>query len=105
MGTEKKPANRPRPDDCQGGGDCRFFARIAAGTSAIVLASGGTYEVSFQVSGAATQQNSGHAIVIFAAGDVLTLRNHTSATAVTLQTLAGGTQTNVNASVLLRKLS
>jgi hypothetical protein len=37
-------------------------------------------------------------------GDVFTLRNHTSAAAVTIQTLAGGTQTNSNASILIRKL-
>jgi hypothetical protein len=36
---------------------------------------------------------------------VLTVRNHSSSAAVTLQTLAGGTQTNVNASILIEKLS
>jgi hypothetical protein len=44
-------------------------------------------------------------IVRAAAGDVLTLRNHSSAAAVTLQTLAGGTQFNANASILIEKLS
>ena len=33
-----------------------------------------------------------------------TVRNHTSAGAVTLQTLAGGTQTNVNASLMIERL-
>jgi hypothetical protein len=57
-------------------------------------------------SGAGTQQNYGQAIIAVAAGDILTLRNHTSAAAVTLQTLAGGTQTNnVNASILIKKLN
>ncbi|HEY4384350.1 MAG TPA: hypothetical protein VGN34_07755, partial [Ktedonobacteraceae bacterium] len=55
-------------------------------------------------SGSGTQQNSGQAIIALSAGDVLTLRNHTSAAAVTLQTGAGGTQTNVNASILIEKL-
>ena len=55
-------------------------------------------------SGAGTQQNNGQVILSIAANDVLTLRNHTSAAAVTLQTLAGGTQTNANASILLKKL-
>src|SRR6202040_2231686 len=41
-------------------------------------------------SGAGTQQNNGQAIITIAAGDVLTLRNHSSAAAVGLQTLAGG---------------
>jgi hypothetical protein len=55
-------------------------------------------------SGAGTQQSYGQAIITLAADDVLTLRNHTSSAAVTLQTLAGGTQTNVNASILIEKL-
>jgi hypothetical protein len=56
-------------------------------------------------SGAGTQQNAGQAIITIAASDVLTLRNHSSAAAVGLQTLAGGTQGNVNASILLQKLN
>jgi len=98
------------------------------GTSVIVITTSGTYEIEFDVSGvepnqfslfvngspvsgatfgsgAGTQQNTGDVIVNLSAGDVITLRNHSSAAAVTLQTLAGGTQTNVNASILLRKLN
>ncbi len=56
-------------------------------------------------SGAGTQQDTGQAIITIAAGDVLTLRNHSSAAAVGLQTLAGGTQGNVNASILVQKLN
>ncbi|KGE18050.1 triple helix repeat-containing collagen [Paenibacillus wynnii] len=56
-------------------------------------------------SGAGTQQNSGQAIIAAAAGDVLTLRNHSSSSVITLQILAGGTQTSVNASLLIKKLS
>ena len=56
-------------------------------------------------SGAGTQQNNGQIILTLGAGDVLTLRNHSSAAAVTLQTLAGGTQTNVNASLIIEKLA
>lgn len=97
------------------------------GTSLIFISNGGDYEIAFSVSGvepnqfalfvngapfsgatyasgSGTQQNNGVAIVSLAAGDVVTVRNHTSAAAVTLQTLAGGTQTNVNASILIRKL-
>lgn len=40
-----------------------------------------------------------------ATGDVLTVRNHSSSSAVTLQTLAGGTQINSNASILIQKVS
>lgn len=56
-------------------------------------------------SGAGTQQDNGQAIITLAANDVLTLVNHSSAAAVTLQTLAGGTQGNVNASILVQKLN
>jgi hypothetical protein len=55
-------------------------------------------------SGAGTQQNTGQVIVSLSSGDVLTVRNHTSSSAVTLQTLAGGTQTSSNASVAIEKL-
>lgn len=44
-------------------------------------------------------------IIAAAAGDILTIRNHSGASAVTLQTLAEGTQINSNASILIQKLS
>ncbi len=56
-------------------------------------------------SGAGTQQNSGQTMLALSSGDVLTLRNHTSASAVTLQTDTGGTQANVNASLAVIKLN
>ena len=56
-------------------------------------------------SGAGTQQDTGLAILTLAANDVLTLVNFTSAAAVGLQTLAGGTQNNVNASMLILRLA
>lgn len=56
-------------------------------------------------SGAGTQQTTGQAILTLAAGDVITVRNHTSAAAVTLQTLAGGTQINANASLTITRLN
>src|SRR5665213_1069606 len=51
-------------------------------------------------SGAGTQQNNGQAILAINANDVLTLRNHTSAAAVTLAATPpiGGTAAAVNAS-------
>lgn len=99
-----------------------------AGTAAIVLGTPGYYAIWFNVagveanqftlyqnglpvagatygSGAVTQPNPGMVIITAASSDVLTLRNHTSATAVTLQTLAGGTQLNANASILIQKLN
>ncbi|OIJ17663.1 hypothetical protein BKP37_02195 [Anaerobacillus alkalilacustris] len=98
------------------------------GIAEISIAEAGHYNISFSVSGvetnqfalflngvevsgtvygsgAGTQQNNGQAIIAIAAGDILTLRNHSSAAAVTLQTLAGGTQTNVNTSILIEKLT
>ena len=100
----------------------------APGASAITVTNAGTYSILFSVSGvepsqftifingvantstvygsgAGTQQNTGHTIVTLAANDVITLVNHSSAAAVTLQTLAGGTQTNVNASIQIIRLA
>jgi hypothetical protein len=99
-----------------------------AGSADITLIGSGTYKISFSISavepsqytaflngvaitgttygsGAGTQQNNGQAIIAAAAGDVLTIRNHTSAAVSTLQTLAGGTEANVNASVIIEKLN
>ncbi|OGO88784.1 MAG: hypothetical protein A2Y15_02570, partial [Clostridiales bacterium GWF2_36_10] len=56
-------------------------------------------------SGAGTQPNPGMVIVRASANDVLTVRNHTSTAGITLQTLAGGTRINSNASILIQKLS
>ena len=55
-------------------------------------------------SGAGTQPLIGQVIIQVGAGGVLTLRNHSSAAAVTLQTLAGGTQVNANASIAIERL-
>ena len=57
-------------------------------------------------SGAGTQQNNGQVIVAIGANDVLTLVNHTSASAVTLAaaTPIGGTAPTVNASILIQQL-
>jgi hypothetical protein len=58
-------------------------------------------------SGAGTQQNNGQAILAIGANDILTLRNHTSAAAVTLAAAPpiGGTVQAVNASILLQRLN
>ncbi len=58
-------------------------------------------------SGAGTQQNNGQVIVAAAAGDVFTIRNHTSAAAVTLAAAPpiGGTASAVNASVLIERIA
>ena len=100
----------------------------APGTSTIQIGSAGDYSIWFYATGvepnqfalfqngapvagsiygtgAGTQGNNGMVIITAAAGDVLTVRNHSSSAAVTLQTLAGGTQINSNASILIQKLS
>jgi BclA C-terminal domain len=98
------------------------------GIAGITLVNSGIYQVTFSVSatepnqmalfvngvmvpgtvygsGAGTQQNTGLAITNITAGEVLTLRNHSSAAAVGLASVIGGTQANTNASVLIEKLN
>lgn len=98
------------------------------GTDVIGLVDAGDYEVTFSASGvepsqftlflngvaipgttygsgAGTQQNVGQVIFTAPAGATLELRNFSSAAAVTLQTNAGGTETNVNASLVIEKLN
>jgi hypothetical protein len=100
----------------------------APGTSAVTVTESGLYEIDFSVSGAepnqfalfingaplsgsifgsgaGTQQTTGGVIVTLAAADVITLRNHSSAAAVTLQILAGGTQFNSNAAIRIKRLN
>src|ERR1041384_2884748 len=102
----------------------------APGSADIIISTAGIYKVTFSVSGtepnqfalfingavvaesvygsgAGTQQNSGQAIIAIGANDVLTLRNHTSAAAVTLAAAPpiGGTVPAVNASILIQKLN
>ena len=97
------------------------------GTTTINIINTGIYKVSFSVSsaepnqfalflngsvlsgsifgsGAGTQQNNGELIFSATAGDVVSLRNHSSAAAVTLASNVGGTQANVNASLIFQKL-
>jgi len=94
----------------------------------IIALSAGTYLVNFSVTGvepnqfslfdngapvagstygsaAGIQQNTGQVIVRLAVGDQLRLENSGSPSAVTLQTLARGTQANVNASIVITRLS
>jgi BclA-like protein len=97
------------------------------GTTQLVVPENGVYRAEFSVSGiepgqftltvngiavtgttygsgAGTQQNGGSAILELDAGSVVTLRNHSSASAVTLQSPAGGTQANVDASMVLQEI-
>jgi hypothetical protein len=100
----------------------------APGSSAVVFGVSGIFKVVFSVSGtepnqmalfingnpvagstyasgAGTQENEGQVIVSVGAGDVLTLRNHTSAAAIGLATPIGGTEASVNASLLIERLN
>lgn len=102
------------------------FTHIPGGT-AIGVTTAGVYRVNFSVSavepgqfalavngvpapqaiygsGAGTQQDDGQVILSLGAGDIVTLLNHSSAAAITLQSLAGGTQPNVNASMIIEQL-
>ena len=94
----------------------------------ITVVNAGTYLINFSVSGTppnqfaitvngavnnstvygaggGSAQNYGQAILVLAAGDVLTLRNNVSAAAVGLDPMIGGTQNNVNASVRIIRLT
>lgn len=100
----------------------------APSSSTILVVNAGVYKVEFSVSGtqpnqfalflnglevpgtvygsgAGTQQNTGQAIFAIGAGEILTLRNHSSSAAVGLASVIGGTQANVNASITILKLS
>ena len=70
-----------------------------------VFLNGAAIEGSISGSGAGTQPNTGQVIASIASGDVITLRNHTSAAAVTLpQPFAGGTRTNTNATIVIERI-
>lgn len=100
----------------------------AAGSSNIVVVAAGTYSITYSVSGtepnqfaifvngvaaastvygsgAGTQQNTGQAILALGAGNTITIVNHSSAAAIGLASVVGGTQANVNASVLIERLT
>jgi hypothetical protein len=97
------------------------------GSAAITVVNSGTYAITFSVSGvepnqmavfvngvvvpgsiygsgSGTQTSGGQVIVAIPAGGVITLVNHTSTAAVGLQALAGGTQTNTDASVVIEQV-
>ena len=100
----------------------------ALSSPSIVVAAAGTYAVNFNVSsvqanqftlfvngvpnaasifgsGAGTQQTLGQVVLALPANSVLTLVNHSSAAAVTLASLVGGTQASVNAAVFISRLA
>lgn len=95
-----------------------------AGTGLVTIENAGTYAVWFSVIGQTANQfalfqndivvpgsifgtegisvnNAGMVMINASAGDVLTVRNHTSAGPVALDNTAGGTQTNVSASIMI----
>ncbi len=99
-----------------------------AGTAEITLVNSGDYLISFSLSateinqfslflngapvagalygsGSGSQQNSGQVILTATAGDVVTVRNHTSFTGVNLPSNIGGSQTTTNASIMVQQLS
>jgi hypothetical protein len=106
-----------------------LFGGIAhvPGDAAITIATPGNYKIIFSVTGqqanqfslfvngspfpgniygsnSSDQQNTGFAIISVSSPITLTLRNHTSTSSVSLETLAGGTQPNVTASILIQRL-
>jgi hypothetical protein len=105
-----------------------FGVTHALSTPNITVTAGGTYAITFSVSGtepnqfaifingvvapstvygsgAGTQQNTGFAILTLNPGDQITIVNNLSAAAVTLAPNVGGIATNVRASVLIERLA
>ncbi|PKN03492.1 hypothetical protein CVU75_01975 [Candidatus Dependentiae bacterium HGW-Dependentiae-1] len=91
---------------------------VNAGTYAIIFSVSGTEPNQFTLyingapapsttygSGAGTQQNTGLSILTLGTGDIITLVNHSSAAAVGLASVVGGTEANVSASVLIERLA
>jgi hypothetical protein len=100
-----------------------------AGSANLGITSSGTYMVTFSVtagqqaqfalfqngvpvpgglygSGSGNEDDFGQVIVNLTAGDALTLVNHTSKTSsVSLSNMAGGSQNNVDASILIEKIA
>lgn len=56
-------------------------------------------------SSAGTQPNVGQGILTLAAGSVISLVNYSSASAVTLAPNVGGTEANVRASIVIKKIA
>jgi hypothetical protein len=98
------------------------------GAAGITFVTPGTYKVAFVISGTASnqmstfingvgtlggtygaddgaEQTSGQTILTVSAGNVLTIRNHTSLGAVVLANHAGGSNTSVDASILIERLA
>ncbi|MBK9981942.1 MAG: collagen-like protein [Saprospiraceae bacterium] len=97
------------------------------GSTTITILNTGMYKVNFSVSGAepnqftlflngipipgstygsgaGTQQNNGQVVFFASAFDIITLRNHSSSSSVNLLSLVGGTESSVNASIIIQKL-
>ncbi|HHT49288.1 MAG TPA: collagen-like protein, partial [Firmicutes bacterium] len=98
------------------------------GSTDILISETGVYEITFMVQadrvnqfavflddslvpgtiysvGAANIQNTGRVLLSVTAPALITIRNHTSFSPVTLETEIGGTQDQVNAAVLIRRIS
>jgi hypothetical protein len=52
-----------------------------------------------------SQQNGGQAIISVAAGQVMTIRNQSTTLSILLDNTAGGTATNVDASIVIERLA
>lgn len=99
----------------------------SVGTAPITIEDEGTYAVWFIINGELANQfalfqndvvvpgsiygtegtsesNTGMTMISAAAGDILRVRNHTSIGSVTLNNSAGGSQTNINASIMIIRI-
>ena len=83
-----------------------YSATTAQRSQFALVLNGAVVPQSIYGSYANAQQNEGQVVLTVPANSTLSLRNHTSSSGpVTLQSLAGGIALNVNASILIRRLS
>ncbi|MRN52275.1 S-layer homology domain-containing protein [Paenibacillus monticola] len=105
VGVTHAPGNENIQIDNSGVYEISFSVTAEESNQFAIFVNGALVPESIFGSGLVNQQNNGHLILTLSAGDVITLKNHSSSSAVTLQTLAGGTNTNVNASIVIKLVS
>lgn len=82
-----------------------FYTEVVEERQFTLFQNGTAVDGAIYGAGSGTQGGTGMVIITAATNDVLTVRNHSSTSSVTLQSLAGGTQLNSNASIVIQKIN